>query len=172
MKKLWTKEGWKTKISLFFYKEFTSFTTKWKTRPLSWSSAGLEKVRKNLCRFSWPDPERDGKGAVGLSPWSARRRLILRFLSSAVTNGRHEFVPKDVKEEAEKYAKVSVERRSSCWRLQRAVLSADYLSAAGFVGRRGRLWWRQHVSPELLLLPPVSSSSFIVRRFLCFHIWK
>lgn len=58
---------------------------------LSWVGEG-----KNQSRDQIMDPD-----------CSHGNTLLLLLLFSSVTNGRHQFVPKDVREEAEKYAKVS-----------------------------------------------------------------
>lgn len=73
----------------------TLYMMKWRTKPLSWSWAGLEKVAKSPF-FFFKD--------VNMPHVSV---FLLNSSFIPVTKGRHELVPNDIKEEAEKYAKVS-----------------------------------------------------------------
>lgn len=65
--------------------------------------------------LSWVGEGKNQSRDQILDPDCCSHGNTLLLLFSSVTNGRHEFVPKDVREEAEKYAKVSYTPEFTYW---------------------------------------------------------
>lgn len=83
-----------------------------------------------------------------------------------VTKGRHELVPKDIKEEAEKYAKVSNSSSGNSHKssLQHGLLS--YSALTGIPGGGGWLWWGQHLNSVVNLSFSASLTAYYVSDIL------